>query len=300
MRGDFTHGGVGQNESADGTAEVKDLVREGREVVVVDAHAVEPDDGGFRRILRAPRGDHQDVLRIEGLAGGFRRLGGLGGQNRFGLLLLCGLRALSALGAEGPDDFLAGLDVGTADEVDAVGHGCKDAVDDGLAVLVPEALKRFCNGLGLAGKIDDERRMIGRFTKHGRLARQNGGRDEVARDRPHLFAEARHLARTDGKRRFGRDVAARGARSARREDEVAADDVDELAQRFLDLEALVGDEALVHGHRVDDGLPAPGFELGNAAVVIDALAGAVRHGHEAQNQFVFTFARRLHRNRPLA
>src|SRR5688572_7614250 len=54
------------------------------------------------------------------------------------------------LGAKRPDDRLVSLDVRPADQVDAIGHGGEDAVDDGLAAFVPDAFERFADRLGLA------------------------------------------------------------------------------------------------------------------------------------------------------
>lgn len=136
--------------------------------------------------------------------------------------------------------------------------------------------------------------MVGRLTKDAHLARKNGGRNEVPRNRAHLFAETRHFPRRDGKRRLGGHVASRRPRTARREDEVAADDVDELAKGLLNVEALVGDEALVNREGILHGLSHPGFERGNPFVAIDALARAVGDRDEPENQFVFRFAGRFH------
>ena len=121
--------------------------------------------------------------------------------------------------------------------------------------------------------------MVGRFTKDADLARKDRCRNEVSRNGTHLFAEARHLARGDSERRLGRDVAARGARTARRQNEIAPDDVHELAKRLFDVEALVGNEALMDADRRRDGLAAPSFERRDAFVVIDAAASAVGDGN---------------------
>ena len=198
------------------------------------------------------------------------------------------------LRTEGLRDRLVRLDVGAADQVDAVGDGREDAVDDGLAVLVTQAFERLGDRLGTAGQVDDERGMVGRFAKDCDLAREDRRRDEVPRDRAHLFAEARHLARGDSKRRLGRHVAASGPRSARREDEVAADDVDQLTECLFNVEALIGDEALVDLDRRGDRLAAPRFQVGNALVVVDAAARAVGNRDEAEDQFVVGAAGRLH------
>ena len=136
--------------------------------------------------------------------------------------------------------------------------------------------------------------MVGRFTKDAHLTRKNRGRNKVPRNRPHLFAEARHFPRRDGERRLGGHVASRRTRTARRENEVAADDVDEFAKRLLDVEAFVGDEALVNREGILHGLSHPGFERGNAFVAIDASARAVGDRDEPENQFVFRFAGRFH------
>ena len=73
MRAQFAHGGVRQNEAADGTAEIKNFVGEGCEIRVVDAHAVKPHNGEVRRAAPA-RPDGEKLLGPEGrlrLLGGF-------------------------------------------------------------------------------------------------------------------------------------------------------------------------------------------------------------------------------------
>src|SRR3989454_7664150 len=53
--------------------------------------------------------------------------------------------------------FLVRLDVGPADEVDAVGDGGENARDDLLAVSIFQAFERFADRFGLAGQVDDKR-----------------------------------------------------------------------------------------------------------------------------------------------
>jgi hypothetical protein len=64
--------------------------------------------------------------------------------------------AHGGLGAEGLADLGACLQVGTADQVDAVGHGGEDARHALCAAVVLEALQRLGNRLGLARQVDDE------------------------------------------------------------------------------------------------------------------------------------------------
>lgn len=150
----------------------------------------------------------------KGATAGSPWLGGLSGLDGVGVFFRLGLGPLSALGSEGPDDLVACLDIRAADQVDAVGHGRKDPVDNRLAVLVLQAFERFRNGLGLTGKIDDEGRVIGRLAQNGRLTGKNGGRNKVAGNRAHLLAETGHLPRAHGQRGLGRNVAARRTRAA--------------------------------------------------------------------------------------
>ena len=113
---------------------------------------------------------------------------------------------------------------------------------------------------------------------------------EPQRDAAHLLGKARHLARGNGKRRLGRDVAPRRTRAARGEDEVAADVVGELAQRVFDLATVVGNEPRVDLNGGRDGVPAPGLQGGNAFVPVLAPACAVGHGHQAENEFIRSIA----------
>src|SRR5499427_4089290 len=67
------------------------------------------------------------------------------------------LRPDRRLGAESLDHVLARLDIRTADQVDAIRHGGKDAVNLLRAVLVFQALECFPDRFRLAGQVDDER-----------------------------------------------------------------------------------------------------------------------------------------------
>ena len=113
-----------------------------------------------------------------------------------------------ALGTESSDDLFICFNVGAADQIDAVGNGCKNAVDGSVAVPVLQAFERFRNGFGLPGEIENQRGMVRRFAQHPDLTRKNRGRNKVSGNGAHLFAEARHLARRNRKRRLGRHVAA--------------------------------------------------------------------------------------------
>ena len=84
-----------------------------------------------------------------------------------------------ALRPESLDDRFIRFNVGAADQVDAVGNGRKNAVDRGVPFLVLKAFKRFRNGLGLSGKIENQRSVVRRFAQHPNLTRENRGRDKV-------------------------------------------------------------------------------------------------------------------------
>ena len=132
---------------------------------------------------------------------------------------------IADFGAEGLDHFVARLEVGAADEVDAVGHGGEDARDIGLpsASFRPSSVSRI--DFGWPGQVEDQRAAA----DHGDLARQDRGRHELQADAAHLLAEARHLAIGHGERGLGRHVARRRAGAAGGDHEVAALLVDELA-----------------------------------------------------------------------
>src|SRR5882672_2060678 len=128
------------------------------------------------------------------------------------------------LGPEGVHHFLASLDVGPADKVDAVGDGGEDARDDRLAVFVFQAFEGFADRFGLAGQVDDER-----FLAHDcDLPRENRGWNELEADSAHLLAEAGHDLVGYRERGLGRDVPGSGAGAAGGQHQVAATAVDEV------------------------------------------------------------------------
>jgi hypothetical protein len=124
----------------------------------------------------------------------------------------------------------------------------------------------------------------------GDLARQDRRRHERQADAPHLLAESRHLTVGDGERRLGRDVARRRAGAAGREDEVAADVVDELAQRRRDDRLLVGDEARFPVDRVQERAREPVAQGRQSLVFVDAGGGAVAHRDDANADAVVAVA----------
>ena len=95
-------------------------------------------------------------------------------------------------------------------QIDAIGHRREDAVHHGLAGIVLQAFQRFLDGLGLAGKFDDQRL----FADDGDLPRQYGGGHEFQTHLPHLFAKARHFLVRDRQRGLGGDVTQSGAGTA--------------------------------------------------------------------------------------
>lgn len=110
----------------------------------------------------------------------------------------------------------------TADQIDAVGNRGKNAGNDHLPVFIPKAPEGLRDGLRLTGQIDDEGRVIRYFTKRADLGAKEiavgTNLSEIARicsPNPGS-SRGRH-----GERGFRRHVAARGARAAGRENEVA-------------------------------------------------------------------------------
>ena len=62
----------------------------------------------------------------------------------------------SALGPKGFDDGFIGLDIGAADQVDAIRYGSKDTWNNRFALGILQAFKGFFDGLGLTWQINDE------------------------------------------------------------------------------------------------------------------------------------------------
>ena len=114
-------------------------------------------------------------------------------------------------------------------------------------------------------------------------------------DGAHLFTEARHLTGGHCQRGLRGHIPAGRSRTACRQNQITADDIHEFTQRFLDGELLIGNQTLVNFQRIDHGLFTPGFKRRDAFVVVDASAGAVRNGDQAQNQFVFSATGWLHK-----
>src|SRR4030066_1718646 len=65
-------------------------------------------------------------------------------------------RPQGRFGPERPYDFLVGLDVGSADQVDAIGHCGENARHQRPAFGVPCAFERLADGLGLSRQVDDQ------------------------------------------------------------------------------------------------------------------------------------------------
>src|SRR6476661_6465981 len=70
--------------------------------------------------------------------------------------------SLFFLGAPGGAHGRIGIDEGTADQVDAVGDRGEDAVDDGLALGILQALEGFLDRFRLARQVQDQGRVVRR------------------------------------------------------------------------------------------------------------------------------------------
>lgn len=93
----------------------------------------------------------------------------------------------------------AGFEVGATDQVDAVGHGGKNAVHGLAAVSLPSDLPGFRQSPWAASRqVDDQV-----LQDHGHLARQDGGGHKGQADLAHLLTKARHLFVGHGQRGFG-------------------------------------------------------------------------------------------------
>ena len=183
-------------------------------------------------------------------AGRVRRQGRLGrGQGGGGIHAALGLgdgrwrgRANRRLGPEGAADVRIGLDVGGADQVQAVGDGGEDAGDADLAAFrVTHAFQDLADGLGLPGQVDDERVA----PDDGGLPRQDGGGHEVQADGAHLLAKSGQFAVGHGQGGLGRDIAGCRAGAAGGEDQVAAHVVGQFAQGLADGFLLVRNQSAV-------------------------------------------------------
>ncbi len=180
------------------------------------------------------------------------------------------------------------------------GTAAKNARHLDLAVGAAQPFERFLDRFRLAGQIHDQRRVIRGFANHRDLPRQDRGRHEVQADLPHLLAEARHFLGRHRERRLRRHVAARGARAARRQHEIAAERVDELDERRRDRRRVVLDEPRLGAPRRHERRGEPFGERRNALVLVDAAACAIADRHEADHEFVGVITlRRRHRRHPV-
>src|SRR5207253_973080 len=138
-------------------------------------------------------------------------------------------------------------------------------------------LEALANRLGLAGQIDDQRRAA---NARGLPGEDRGGY-VLERRRAHQLAEAGHHLPTDGLGGLGGDVARRGAGAAGGDDEAAALLVAQLDERLLERGAIVGDEAVHLLPRAYQPLGEHLLDRLAGDVVVDARAGAVARGENA-------------------
>jgi hypothetical protein len=141
---------------------------------------------------------------------------------------------------------------------------------------VLQAFERLRDGLGLARQVEDQRAVA----NHRDLARQDRRRHEAQADLPHLLAEARHLLVRHGQRRFGRDVAQRGAGAAGGQHQRAAG-IDQLDQRGADGGLFVGNQPGLEVDRIAQGASQPVLQCGQALVFVHAGGGAVADRDDA-------------------
>jgi hypothetical protein len=142
------------------------------------------------------------------------------------------------------------------------------------ALGVLQAFQRLGNRLGLAGQVDDQ----AVAADHRHLAREDGRGHKGQADLAHLLAKAGHFLVGHGQRGFGRHIAQRRAGAAGGQHQAAAG-IHQLDQRLADGGLLVGDQARskVMGLRAAQ----PVLQRGQALVLVDAAAGAVADGDNA-------------------
>src|SRR6218665_720810 len=85
-------------------------------------------------------------------------------------------------------DRVAGYEVRSADQIDAIRHGGKNPRHQRLAIGVAQPLQRLGNRLGLTGQVDDKAPVA----DHGHLAGQNRGGYEMKDDMAYMLAKTRH------------------------------------------------------------------------------------------------------------
>ena len=169
-----------------------------------------------------------------------------------------------------------GFEVRATYQINAVRHRCKNAMDDALSCTVFQTFQRFGNRFGLAGLVDDQ----ALTAYHCHLPGQDRSGHKFQTDLAHLLAKAWHFFVGNGPRGFGCDVANGGACSTCCEDQTATQ-VDQFNQRGADALFFVGDEARFKFNGVFQGLGEPCFQGWQAFVFIDASAGAVADGNNA-------------------
>ena len=163
-----------------------------------------------------------------------------------------------------------GLDIRAADQVDAIGHRGKHAI------------QRLFDRFRLAGQIQNQRLL----SDDADLARQDCSRHVLEADLAHLLAEPGHDLIGDGEGRFRRHIARRRPGAAGRQHEMAAVHVDELAQRLLDHRCSSGISRVTIFHGVARRSSEPFLEGGQALVFVNAARRAVADRNEADQKFV--------------
>src|SRR5690606_39588194 len=81
----------------------------------------------------------------------------------------------SALGPERADHRVVRFDIWAPNEIQAIRYGGEHTLYPDASVVVAQTFQCFAYRLGLAGQVDDERRVIIGFAQDRHLAAQNRG-----------------------------------------------------------------------------------------------------------------------------
>ena len=164
------------------------------------------------------------------------------------------------------------LDIGPLQQLYTIRYTCKDTIHQHFAIGVLYPFQRLLDGLRLARQVEDQRL----FANHADLTRENRRRYKVQADLTHLLAKAWHHAVGNRQRSIRRHIATRRARAARRQHQVAAHLIDQLAQGLLNDGLLIGDQAGFDFEWRRQRAAQPLFKRRQAFVLVNAAGGAVR------------------------
>ncbi len=144
-------------------------------------------------------------------------------------------------------DVLVGLDVGAADQVDAIGHGGENAVHDAtLPSGVPQSLECLGDRSRLARQIENQRRMVASVSRRTPTWRDRIAVGTNSSEMRRICSPKPGISRV-ATARVASGVTSRraGSGAAGGQHQVATDVVDQFDQCLLDAARSIGNQSLM-------------------------------------------------------